>query len=178
MKALDDDRASVKRQALSNVQNSAAGSRPSQQQHAGGRSNADAGAGCSDLCQHDHRKITARDPGPRDSSDHHCSLPDSQGELADDLASLCAFKSAGTGSRMRVNSPGSIAKVFKIQSNSNHWPLTLSWRVMSGPSGGASLFKSGTRVGLLLCSSVTPALHMFVCHQFWDCIKLLCLNGS
>ena len=120
MEALDSDRARVKRQALSIFQISAAGIRPSQQQHAVERSNADVGAEHSNSCRHDPRNTAPRDPGPLDSSDHHCSLPDSQGELADDLAGLCNFKSAGTGSRMRIYRNSSIAKVLKSLSLKSH----------------------------------------------------------
>ena len=45
-----------------------------------------------------------------DGSSQRCSIPDSQPGLADELAEMCSFRSAGSGSRMQI-SPSNIEKV-------------------------------------------------------------------
>ena len=51
-------------------------------------------------------------PSYDDMSSQHRDVPDSQEDLADELADLCAFKSAGTGLRMRINSPRNFEQVL------------------------------------------------------------------
>ena len=114
-----DHRARAKRQALSSE-------RPSQQQQAEPRSHANTRTEYRDGCHQDQRCVRSHADAPygdrRDvpslvdaqddsSSQHYCDLPDSQEGLADELADLCAFKSAGSGSRMRIHSPSSVAQV-------------------------------------------------------------------
>ena len=112
-----DHRARAKRQAVSSE-------RPSHQQPAF-RSHAATRTEYRDRSQEDQRRDPSRLDAPHgerrgdplldgaqgDSPSQHCDLPDSQEGLADELADLCAFKSAGSGSRMRVHCPSSFAQV-------------------------------------------------------------------
>lgn len=111
MKESGTDRANIKRQALSNVINPAAGNEPTLQQRTEQRSDTDLETDRNVVSQHDCSRRIAQDPELQDGTNHHCSLPDSQGELADDLADLCTFKSAGTGIRLLVNNPSNLAQV-------------------------------------------------------------------
>lgn len=101
------DRTQAKRQATSS-------GRPSQQnitfhitEH---RSYAATRTGYSDHCHGDQHGVPPPEDAHLDSQPR--DVPDSQEGLADDLAELCTFKSAGTGLCMRINSPSSIAQVL------------------------------------------------------------------
>lgn len=105
MASEDADRARAKRQACREPSGSAYALSQQRQGHA---------ATCAEYgerCHDDQHGVPSLDDAQLDSSSQHRDVPDSQEGLASELADLCTFKSAGSGARMRINSPSSVAQV-------------------------------------------------------------------